>query len=307
MDKSKVVKFTSLPMSQVRIYLSWLSMLLGGYILIAPSSFSVAQDTPSPPLIIEELPPGPNDLNFPPQQPPTITPKPENNNQEPDYQVPTIPLPNSRPSTPTPSPSTTYSDYYRVEVEGDSSLLLTQIQNIEPQAFIRGKEGTIQAGLFSERYNAQRRVEVLESQGFQARVVPVDVAVSRPNNTSYPAPVYRQPQPTPPVNPSNDTTPTVPQVNPSNNETPTVLNNSNNIQQRNEEKGYFVIIPASRQDLPTIAAKVAESGINSRSIRQKQGPIGSHVAVGPFATRSLAERWNSYFHWVGMDARLYHK
>ncbi len=294
MNNSKVIKFTSLPISQVTSHWTWLAMLLGVYVLITPSSVSVAQDSPSPPLIIEELPPGPNDLNFPSQQPPTITPEPENNNEEFDYQVPTIPVPNSRPSNPTPSSSTTYSDYYRVEVEGDSSLLLTQIQNIEPEAFIRGREGTIQAGLFSERYNAQQRVEVLESQGFRAKVVSVDVAVSRPNNTSYPAPVYRQPQPNTPVNPSN-------------NNIPTVLNNSNNVQQSDEDKGYFVIIPASRQNLPIIAATVAESGIDLRSIRQKQGPIGSHVAVGPFATRSLAERWNSYLRWAGMDARLHHK
>lgn len=291
MNQNKLVKTISLPIFSATFQFGWLPILLGGYIVFNPSFSlpSVAQDIPSPPLIIEELPPGPNELDFPSQEPPTITPEPR------EYEVPTVrPLPNSSPSTPIPNSTNTYSDYYRVEVEGDSSFLLTQIQDIEPEAFIRGREGTIQAGLFSERYNAQRRAKLLESEGFQARVVPIDVAITRPSSTNYPEPVYRPVQPSSPVNSNNSTI-------------PTAINSSNSNRENNDEKGYFVVIPGSQQDLPTIAAKVAESGINLRSIRQKNSPIGSHVAVGPFATRSLAERWNSYLRWAGMDARLHHR
>ena len=62
---------------------------------------------------------------------------------------------------------------YRVEVPGNTAILLAQVKRIEPAAFIRPGEGTIQAGLFSAKKNAEERVEELEGYGLKARVVSV--------------------------------------------------------------------------------------------------------------------------------------
>lgn len=53
-------------------------------------------------------------------------------------------------------------------------MLLSQVKRIEPQAFIRERERTIQVGVFSQENNAQQQVQILERQGLRARVVPVN-------------------------------------------------------------------------------------------------------------------------------------
>ena len=85
-------------------------------------------------------------------------------------------LPRQTPTPPQPTPQVTNrrnknKRTYRVEVRGDSALILAQVRRIEPQAFVRSGEGKIQAGLFLEKKNARKLVEELEAYGLQARVV----------------------------------------------------------------------------------------------------------------------------------------
>ncbi|MDJ0662894.1 MAG: hypothetical protein QNJ42_25910 [Crocosphaera sp.] len=63
--------------------------------------------------------------------------------------------------------------FYRVEVVGDNSSLLSQVKTIEPMAFIRQSEGVIHAGMFQHSQQAAERVQQLQNQGLPATVVPV--------------------------------------------------------------------------------------------------------------------------------------
>jgi hypothetical protein len=62
---------------------------------------------------------------------------------------------------------------YRVIVNGNSSMLLQQVQRVEPKAFISDYKGrkVIQTGVFSNQTNAQQQVSTLQAQGIQAEVL----------------------------------------------------------------------------------------------------------------------------------------
>ncbi|MCC0178316.1 SPOR domain-containing protein [Waterburya agarophytonicola K14] len=57
---------------------------------------------------------------------------------------------------------------YRVEVFGSEQVLLQQVKDIEPSAFIKGD--TIQVGIFSQQANAENMVRKLAVKGFWARI-----------------------------------------------------------------------------------------------------------------------------------------
>ncbi len=71
------------------------------------------------------------------------------------------------------SQSTGNPRFYRVEVKGKEVSVLSQVQAIEPMAFIRESEGVIHAGMFQESQQAQQRVQELQQRGVSAQVVPV--------------------------------------------------------------------------------------------------------------------------------------
>lgn len=167
------------------------------------------------------------------------------------------PVPASQPPE-TQSPSRLPARLYRVEIPGSSGLLLTQVQRIEPNAFIREIEGVIQAGLFSEEGNAQEFVSTLKNQGIQARVVVVGSELGSDVATR----LARDP-------------------------------------------AYYVVIPGDKNDLPEIATKIQELGVESADISLREAPRGPHVAVGPFRERYEARRWNSYLRSRGLNARIY--
>ncbi|NET51448.1 MAG: hypothetical protein F6K09_22830 [Merismopedia sp. SIO2A8] len=69
-------------------------------------------------------------------------------------------------------------------------MLLSQVQQLESEAFIRRREGVIQAGVFADKFKAQSLARSLISQGFQARVTEVNFTAStdvinsnNPNNS----------------------------------------------------------------------------------------------------------------------------
>jgi len=75
-----------------------------------------------------------------------------------------------------------------------------------------------------------------------------------------------------------------------------------------QSNSYFVVIPASRDNLPLVAAKVKQLRIDIPvSISQKDQPRGPHIRVGPFLERIQAERLNRYMVDSGLrNARVYY-
>jgi len=72
-----------------------------------------------------------------------------------------------------------------------------------------------------------------------------------------------------------------------------------------EGPAYFVIVPGRTNDLPEIAKQIEDLGAPRINILQRESPRGTHVALGPFESRGLAEQWNSYLKSAGLDARVY--
>lgn len=72
------------------------------------------------------------------------------------------------------------------------------------------------------------------------------------------------------------------------------------------ERGYYVVIPGDRDQLEAIAFRVNQLGSLGAPVRQSLGPRGSHVSVGPWAERSVAERLSQQLRQGGLgDARVY--
>jgi cell division septation protein DedD len=168
---------------------------------------------------------------------------------------------------PTYNPPTATNSIYRVEVEGDSPNVLQLVRTVEPAAFIRRGERVIQVGLFQDALNAQNMIQQLSARGITARIVQISGSSNLGSNN--------------------------------------LSTSSLNVYGEIQDDGYFVIIPGEMDNLFAIADKIKRSGIPNNALRMRSAPLGPHVAVGPFAKRDEAERWNSYLRSVGLDARVY--
>jgi hypothetical protein len=159
------------------------SVLVGCTSVISLSFPSLAQyNNPS---VVDTLPPAPQipgleeiPIESIPVQPMTdygtLAPPPVSSPyeiREYNFEAPPVPS-NTIPSSPIPfKPSGVPLSGYRVEVFGAEPQLLAQIQQIEPNAFIRQGEGTIQAGFFENSWNAEKRVQELEMMGIRSQIV----------------------------------------------------------------------------------------------------------------------------------------
>ncbi|NEP22575.1 MULTISPECIES: hypothetical protein [unclassified Moorena] len=185
---------------------------------------------------------------------------------------------------------------------GDSDWLLSQVQAIEAQAFVREGEGVIQAGTFMDRYNAQSRLQALEALGIPARITTIaqqvfdNGATNMSNIATF----------------SSDGSITYGSrlVYP---ETGLDLANrgavssGSNPGDSGESRGrsYFVAIPGNAQRLPEMVTELVKIGIAQDLVSQRDAPRGKHVAVGPFKKRGDAERWSNRLRSAGWDARVY--
>lgn len=68
---------------------------------------------------------------------------------------------------------------------------------------------------------------------------------------------------------------------------------------------YFVVVPASQNQLLDLKNRAIQMGIAPTSVRPKESSLGSHLQVGPFAERKTAERWSRLLRDAGMDARVH--
>lgn len=242
-------------------------LLLGGCLVIASQSLVKAEASNEPFVvaqsIINGLPPPPDYPQQGNQRLPPNPPSSQFREREYNFQAP-------------PSRSLkSNSQGYRVYIQGDNRVLLQQIRNIDPEAFVRQGEGVIQAGLYYDKARAEQRARELQNQGFTVAIMPIGN-----NNSDF---VRRD---------SGFTAGVAPVSN----------NNSEYIRR---DSSFFVIIPGRKSDLSSMASQLIALGLTSDSVVTRQGPRGAHIAVGPFIERSQAERWSNYLRSYNLDARVY--
>lgn len=155
---------------------------------------------------------------------------------------------------------------YRVEVQGRSPSLLYAVKAVEPFAFVREMDGVIQAGVFTRPDNAERRVIELKNQGVQSRVVTTSGGFS-----------------------------TMGQNNAANSYVATL---------DSQDLRYMVVIPGNSDSLDLIVNRIKNAGISSNLIRIRSGPFSPNVAVGPFASRNEADRWDGVVRSLQLDSRV---
>ncbi len=174
--------------NQITRFPGWLCCLM---LTVGSTSASWGQTTSNQP-----LPPPPSPKMVTPQSSPPpqtiplsveVSPAEDSSSPIKEYTFSAPQTENSSPSLPpsnpmqtgTVSPSLPQSQptgnprFYRVEVKGKETSLLSQVKAIEPMAFIRQSEGVIHAGMFQESQQAQKRVQELQKRGVAAQVVPV--------------------------------------------------------------------------------------------------------------------------------------
>ena len=253
---------------------------------------------------------------------------------------------------------------YLVFVDGDSPLLLQQVQGIEPTAFRRFLEDrtVIQAGVFEDAANAEARIQELQTQGIAANLTtvtladlsqfdapPVAVATAAPAAADpgvvyTPAPTAVVPEVTAPlpvttggvtgVPPATVASTAPPQVftapavtspvPPEVYSTPTPVFSVPNVETFSSPapppftaayydagpaplpRGYYVSIPARGEtNLAVLQERVVALRTGGWGLYPRRGPLGRHVAVGPFAKRHSAESWSEYYRANGLDARVF--
>lgn len=224
-----------------------------------------------------------------------------------------------QPSVPLMSP-TDPAQRYLVIVNGDSSLLLSQVQTIVPDASLQEYNGQrfIQAGMFDNPNTAQQQMATLAAQGIGAEIVTVNTtqlstapssATAQPSQqaaapTSLPPPDLLPAQPVPrevefgqppaldQAVPQPSSAPQPPQTQPS----------------ESTDRAYYVVIPGRSDDVEAITNQILRlgDGLSIAEMVQVDDGRGSHVRIGPFVDRSAARRWNSYFREFGLHSRLYY-
>lgn len=283
----------------------WLLLLLTGQTVMTGLRPATAQTSPEPRFFGEPLPTmTPSSLpsvNTPPLFLPTASPNRSRNRLNP----PELNVNDTNPSITNPSitnPSRPIANLYRVDVVGDSYWLLSQVQDIEPQAFVREGEGVIQAGTFMDRYNAQSRLQALEALGIPARITTIEQQAFDGGATNL--------RNIPTFSSDGSITYGSRLVYP---ETGLDLANRgavtsvSNPEDSRESMGrsYFVAIPGNAQRLPEMVTELVKIGIAQDLVSQRDAPRGKHVAVGPFKKRGEAERWSNRLRSAGWDARVY--
>ncbi|MEO1210224.1 MAG: SPOR domain-containing protein [Cyanobacteria bacterium J06638_20] len=279
------------PLSQHRRSpLRWSLGLLAALMPLAIAAPGMTQQ------VIDGLPPAP----LPPAQP-----------QAAPSAVPavTVPPPSVQQA---PAPSS-----YVVVVDGNSPLLLSQVQQIEPGASLVpvDNQELIQAGAFSTEAEAVEQVRQLAGRGIGARIV-ATTPVAQPQAVAAepvgqveqvdgfplpdlpPAPIPREIQ-------FESDPPEFDELEPS----PSLLDEDVDDGFGDDpERAYYLVVPADDSELPDISEQIIRLSYGfrmSRLVTERDSRLGSHVLVGPFSGRGAAERWNDYFRDFGINSRVY--
>lgn len=224
------------------------------------------------------------------------------------------PPPTSAPSGVVGTRTPPSGQQYVVFVNGNSPLLLEQIRQIEPGAFVNTVDGrsVIQVGRFNALQNAQLRADELRRFGVGATVQPVAAAVpsvtlSSPSN-SYPPtavgignggslpplPVVAPPGGSGQGQPLAGTVPLPPNTGTAPVEIATT-------------HGYYVVVPGNEAELASLATQVTQLGAPASQVQIRRSRLGPHVALGPLTDRTLAEQWSHYLRGSGLNARVHYE
>lgn len=285
--------------------------LVGSIVFAIPAS---AEPTPQPLLVAQQVVDG---LPPPPiigQESPSVSPI----GQTSDVQ----------PSVPVMSPSDP-AQRYMVIVNGESALLLSQVQAVVADASIQEYNGQrfIQAGMFDDPSTAQQQVSVLAAQGIGAEILTVNATQlsSVPQTASAPqaASVQSTQQAAASTLPPPDLLPAQPvpreiefgqppvpdQAVPAAPSDPVPPQSESPERFGSTDSSYYVVIPGRTDDVEAITNQILRlgDGLSIAEMVQVSDARGSHVQIGPFVDRSAARRWNSYFREFGMNSRIYYK
>jgi hypothetical protein len=180
------------------------------------------------------------------------------------------------------------SDRFSVFVDAGAynAQVLPVVKQVEPSAYIRsfGGRAVIQAGIFSRQQNAVSRIQQLLSTGLNLNNLRLFNLTSGQELAL---------------------TPDGGQGNSGGNNPG---GNSNQNQKRSNY--YYVAIPARSTEFPAIEQRIQRSlgqSLNNVAVLRRNSPRGTHIAVGPFAERSQAEKWNAAIKDAGLgNARVYY-
>ncbi|MDJ0618561.1 MAG: SPOR domain-containing protein [Calothrix sp. MO_192.B10] len=73
-----------------------------------------------------------------------------------------------------------------------------------------------------------------------------------------------------------------------------------------QSRYYYVAIPSSPQEAMQVAARIQQDTGFYRGITARSNGRGHYVAVGPFARRADADKWNDYLHNMGFGNTRIH-
>jgi hypothetical protein len=241
----------------------------------------LAQETPMAQVNNEQLPAPP--INSDPYTVPRVN---NGNGQSVEFQAQPAPS-NIQPYQ---QPASTYqynqaAERFAVFVDASNynSQVLPMVKQVEPSAFIRnfGGRSVIQAGTFNQQQNALARIQQLLVTGLNLNNVRL-FNVTRGQEVAL----------TPASNGSNNGG-----------------NNGVNVNQ-NRLNYYYVAIPARSEDLPAIEDRIRRNlgqSLGNINVLRRNSPRGTHIAVGPFPDRGLAEQWNAAIKNAGLgNARVYY-
>lgn len=230
-------------------------------------------------------------------------------------------LPTPVPPTPYASNPTAGGGQYLVIINGNSDLLLTEVRQIEPTAFVNFIEGSsvIQAGRFDSYQNAQNRTRELAGLGIGAQIKPVTPALpiaatptvaagavqgnAGGNLTGDLPPIPIAATPSSAV--EFGQAPPFPGASASAAAVPPAPSHLTLAPEAARASGYYVVVPSRARNLATVADQVVGLGAASSLVQTRQAPRGPHVAIGPYDSRDIAREWSNYLREAGLDARVY--
>ena len=241
------------------------------------SDILLAQETPMAQVNNEQLPAPP--INSDPYTVPRVN---NSNGQSVEFQAQPAPS-NIQPYQ---QPASTYqynqaAERFAVFVDASNynSQVLATVKQVEPSAFIRnfGGRPVIQAGTFNQQQNALTRIQQLLATGLNLNNVRL-FNVTRGQEITL---------------------------------TPTNSGGTNGVNvNQNRSNYYYVAIPARSEDLPAIEDRIRRNlgqSLGNINVLRRNSPRGTHIAVGPFPDRGLAEQWNAAIKNAGLgNARVYY-
>lgn len=238
------------------------------------------------------------------------------------------------PGAAVPQQVPTSGQQYLIYVTDTSEATLSQVRQVEPTAFRTSFQGrsVIQAGRFNMTGNAQQRITDLGALGVRAEMAQVAAAVPYYSQTAaLPNNVYASNGDLPPLpDAAFPQAPVaavpVPALPPGVAQVPPTAGNVEFGQELNygvptvppagaivappmaappmaapANAPYYVVIPTDAANLGTLSSQVIQLGTPPDRVQQRTEPRGPHVAVGPFADRGLANRWNDFYHQAGLS------